>query len=377
MSVVNNETPSSYSDGRTGKSATTMIDARYYTDPAIFELEQDKIFAKTWQYACPVSELPKIGSYKTFEIAGENLFAIRGKDGQIRSFYNVCQHRAHRIVQGVGRTRSLVCPYHAWSYELDGGLRSAPNHEAVEGFDLNKICLTEIRTELFCGLVFVNLDPNAKDMAEVFPGVEDEIRAFVPQVDDLAPMRWVGVPEKCNWKVSVENYSECYHCALNHPTFVNGVVDPDSYNVMPEGKVLRHYTKSAGLEKMTYEIDTEANEHALEYSSWFLWPTISFQVYPGNVLNTYHWYPETVDSTMVWRAWFTIGGHRSDVIDQLADQDFNTTVAEDITLVESVQKGLNSRGFKPAPLVIDPKDGVNSEHSIRALNEWTLEALGN
>ncbi|MEX0310806.1 MAG: aromatic ring-hydroxylating dioxygenase subunit alpha, partial [Tateyamaria sp.] len=109
------------------------LPARYYTDPAVFAVERAGVLAHTWQFACHAADLRGPGAYATFEIAGESLFAVRGRDGVIRAFYNVCQHRAHQLVQGTGTTRVIVCPYHAWTYELTGGLRSGPNIKAVEG----------------------------------------------------------------------------------------------------------------------------------------------------------------------------------------------------------------------------------------------------
>ena len=113
-------------------------------------------------------------------------------------------------------------------------------------------------------------------MAEWFPCVEEQLRSFVPHIGALKPIAWNAVEEHCNWKVSVENYSECYHCRINHPTLTSGVIDPDSYNIMPQGHCLRHTTRTAPLENMTYAIDENANPHATEFSSWFLWPTFSF-----------------------------------------------------------------------------------------------------
>jgi phenylpropionate dioxygenase-like ring-hydroxylating dioxygenase large terminal subunit len=212
-------------------------------------------------------------------------------------------------------------------------------------------------------------------MAEWFPGVEEELRCFVPHIDQLKPLEWVEIPEHCNWKVSVENYSECYHCSLNHPTFSTGVVKPETYDIQPQGHCLRHTTECQNLDRMSYPIDLASNAHAGEYSSWFLWPMFSFQVYPGNVLNTYHWRPAGVDKCVVWRGWYTAGGVDSDVIRRLAVQDRATTVAEDIRLVEAVQRGLRSRGYNPGPLVVDPACGVNSEHSIMTLHQWMREAV--
>jgi phenylpropionate dioxygenase-like ring-hydroxylating dioxygenase large terminal subunit len=353
---------------------TRALDPHYYTDPSVWQRELQTLLARTWQFAVHGSAIPNTGDYATFQIAGESLFAIRGTSGEVRSFYNVCQHRAHQLVSGAGNARLVVCPYHAWTYELDGRLRAAPNSASVPGFDRRNVCLTEVKTEVFCGFVFVNLDPNAKPMSSWFPDVEEELRSYVPHIDRLKPLEWVEIPEACNWKVSVENYSECYHCSLNHPTFAKGVIDPESYDIQPQGYCLRHTTKSANLDRMTYPVDMSV-PHAGDYSSWFLWPMISFQVYPGNTLNTYHWQADAHDRTTVRRGWYTIDGAESDVIRQLAKQDRATTVEEDIRIVESVQKGLRSRGYRSGPLVLDPRCGLNSEHSVATLNRWMREGV--
>lgn len=351
------------------------LEARYYTEPGIFSREEAGLLARTWQFAIHVSQLERPGDYVAFRIAGQSLFCVRDKDGEVRSFYNVCQHRAHELVQGNGNARLLVCPYHAWTYELTGRLRGGPNVASVPGFDRTEICLTSVKTEVFCGFVFVNLDPDAKPMDEWYPGVREELSEFVPHIDSLKPLEWVEIPEACNWKVSVENYSECYHCTINHKTFATGVIKPETYDIQPQGYCLRHTTECQNLDQMSYPIDLSANSRAGEYSSWFLWPTFSFQVYPGNVLNTYHWRVRDVDNVTVWRGWYTVDGQESEVIRKLAIQDRATTVEEDIHIVESVQRGLKSRGYTPGPLVVDPSCGVNSEHSIRVLQQWMREAV--
>jgi len=349
--------------------------ARYYTDQAIFDAEKERIFFRTWQFACHASKLRKPGDYTVFELFDQSLLLLCGADEEIRAFYNVCQHRAHELLSGDGNVPNIVCPYHAWTYGIDGRLKRARNSAKVADFDVSAICLSQVRVEDFCGFLFVNLDLNAEPLRDSFPGVEDQLRAFVPDIDRLVPVKWVPVAEKCNWKVTVENYNECYHCRIVHPTFANGVIDPASYNVMPQGRCLRHTTRSANLDSMTYQIDATANPHATDYSSWFLWPAFSFQVYPGNLLNTYHWRPLGPASTMVYRGWFAPEGAPSETVLKLAEQDRDTTVAEDVSLVESVQRGLMSDGYRAGPLVIDPQFGVDSEHSVLALKTWVLEAL--
>ena len=353
---------------------TLSLAAKYYTDPEVFKLETNGLLARTWQFAGHASQLKETGDYFTFDMAGESLFCIKGRDGEIRTFYNVCQHRAHQLVSGQGQTRVVVCPYHAWTYELTGELRAGPNIKAVEGFDKSSICLTSVRTEVFLGFIFVNLDNDAKPMDDWFPNVRTELESFIPHWDTLAPLEWVEIPENCNWKVSVENYSECYHCTLNHPTFSTGVVRPETYDIQPQGYCLRHTTECNSMDAMTYDINSGFDKND-QYSSWFLWPMFSFQVYPGNLLNTYHWRAVDADHVVVWRGWYSVGGEENDIVRQMAVQDRETTVAEDIGLVESVQRGLKSRGYVPGPLVVDPKCGVNSEHSILTLQRWMKEAV--
>ncbi len=357
-----------------GAAPITSLAARYYTDPAIFAAERTGLLTRSWQFAGHASRLQQAGDYFTFALAGESLFCIRGRDGKIRTFYNVCRHRAHQLVTGSGRARVLVCPYHAWSYELTGQLRAAPNSADVPGFERTGISLTAVRTELFLGFIFVNLDPQARPMDDWFPDARRQLTEWVPHFDALRPLEWLEIPERCNWKVAVENYSECYHCALNHPTFATGVVKPETYDIRPQGYCLRHTTECQNLDAMRYQIHP-GKAHWDEYSSWFLWPMFAFQVYPGNVLNTYHWRATAVDRVIVWRGWYTFDGADEPAIHALAAQDRATTVAEDIQLVESVQRGLTSRGYVPGPLVLNPAGGVNSEHSVQLLQQWMRTAV--
>ncbi|MCH9758978.1 MAG: aromatic ring-hydroxylating dioxygenase subunit alpha, partial [Proteobacteria bacterium] len=340
---------------------TKTLLPHYYTDTAIYQQEQQGLLATTWQFAGHASQLKKAGDYFTFELAGERLFCMLGKDNQLRAFYNVCQHRAHHLLNGCGNARVISCPYHGWTYELSGKLRDAPNSDSVPGFDADTICLQQAAVDNFCGFIFVNLDKEAKPMDEWFPNVREELRAFVPHIEQLAPVHWVEIAEKCNWKLSIENHSECYHCVINHRTFATGVIKPNTYTIRDQGGYcLRHQTQCQNLEKMSYPIDVNANDYARQYSTWFLWPLFAYQVYPGNILNTYHWRPQGVNEVTVWRGWYTIDGEPSEIIDRLAQQDRETTVEEDIGLVESVQRGMASRGYVPGPLIIDPHCGLNS-----------------
>ena len=344
-----------------------------YLDPATFAAERESVLASTWQFACHSSQVSAAGDYVTFEVGGESLFTLRDKEGAVRTFYNVCMHRGHELVAGSGSRKLIVCPYHAWSYKLDGRLHRAPHAEGRDGFDAGAICLTEVPTENFLGFFFVNLDPAAEPMDRLFPGIRDAITEFLPTIERMRPIERREFRAESNWKVAVENYNECYHCRHVHSSFSKGVVLPDSYTIKPVGKCLHHSADSSP--DQYYEIDYDASPHAAEYASFYLWPLFSFQVYPGPVLNTFCWRPESVSSTVFYRDWFSLDGAESETVHTVAKEDAETTVAEDLELVRSVQRGMASRGYRPGPLVIDPDMGVNSEHTVAAIKTWYEEAM--
>ena len=345
--------------------------ARYYTSPEIFSKARERLFFRSWQFACHVSRIPEPGDYFAFSVLDQDLFVVRGRNGDLRCFFNVCRHRGHLLVEGTGRTRLVKCPYHAWAYGLDGKLVSAPGTQGLPGFDRSTICLTEVRLEVFCGFVFVNLDSEAASMTETFPGVEEEIRALCPDIEERAFAHEHDILEGCNWLVAVENYNECYHCKVVHPTFASGVIDPKSYNIRPMGETqcLRHSAKAQSGDMAWY--DTSGSD----YGSFFLWPSFSLQIYPSGLVNTYHWQPLEASETRVCRGWYSADGIVDDSLQKVIDLDRDTTFAEDLTLVRGVQRGLNSVGYRPGPLVVNPNEGIDSEHSIAKLHEWYREAV--
>lgn len=345
-----------------------------YLDAELFGLEQRRVLSSTWQYGCHVSDLDRPGSYVTFEIAGESLFAVKDPEGTIRTFYNVCMHRGHRLLDGSGVRPKLVCPYHLWTYRLDGRLDHAPHAQGRPGFDPGGICLTEVLTEDLWGFLFVNLDRDASPMDVTYPGVREALGEFLPSIERMRPLERRWFTAESNWKVAVENYNECYHCRSAHPSFSKGVVLPDTYTIRPVGQSLQHRAESSP--DQYYEIDYEASPHAADYRSFYLWPLFSFQVYPGPVLNTFCWRPASVDRTPFFREWFSLDGEDSPTVARVADEDARTTVAEDLALMRSVQGGLSSRGYRPGPLVIDPDMGLNSEHTVAAIKAWYQEAMG-
>lgn len=347
------------------------LPARFYTDPDVFRLTRERIFFRSWQYVCHATHLPEVGDYYAFTLLDQDLMVIRGRDGQLRCFYNVCQHRGHTLVSDTGRTKVLVCPYHAWTYELEGPLRAAPGGKRTPGFDPSTICLTEVRLEEFLGFVFVNFDDSAQSMDTIYSGVREAALALCPDIEERVFAHEHDAQEHCNWLVAVENYNECYHCGHVHKAFSDGVIDPGSYDIRPFNgmRVLHHAAGAAAGDNAWY--DTSGSD----YGSFFLYPGFSLQIYPGGVINTYYWRPTAHNDTQVHRGWFSKDGVVDDQLQAVIDLDRETTFAEDLALVKQVQRGLSSRGYRPGPLVIAPDGGINSEHSIAALHSWVREDL--
>lgn len=350
----------------------TALDPGYYTDPSVYRRAVETLLLRSWHHACHATQIPEPGDYCAFTLLDQDLFAVRGRDGKVRCFYNVCQHRGHSLVAGSGRSRVLVCPYHAWAYELDGRLRAAPNSTATPGFDRSKICLTEVRADIFLGFVFVNLDPGAAPMAETYPGVREAALDLCPDIEAQAFAHEHDAREFCNWLVAVENYNECYHCGHVHKAFADGVIDGSTYDIQPfgAGKVLRHSSKAASGGGAWY--DTSGSD----YGSFYLFPAFSVQIYPGGLVNSYYWRPLAHDDTRVHRGWLSRDGVVDDRLRSVIDLDCETTFAEDLSLVREVQRGLGSRGYRPGPLILSPACGIDSEHSIAALHGWVREAVG-
>lgn len=188
----------------------------YYLDEEIFRRELEEIFLTTWQFVGAVQELPEPGSYFSAAVVDQPLFVIRGKDGKIRAFHNVCPHRGHELVTGRGRKTIVTCPYHAWSFDTEGALKAAGNAENVRGFDAADFALREIRTELFANLVYVNFDDGAAPIGEVMKGLDEEFRRVIPGFDELVLFRRDPVDIQANWKIVVENFIDGYHLKHLH-----------------------------------------------------------------------------------------------------------------------------------------------------------------
>jgi choline monooxygenase len=211
-------------------SRAATMPARWYTDPRFLEAEKDKVFWRTWQPVGRVDMVERPGDFFTCEVTGERLVVTRGQDNKLRGFYNVCAHRAGPVAVGKGNRKSLQCRYHGWTYALDGRLLSAPEFDGVNDWDKNAVCLQQVKVEAWGPFVFVNLDPEAEPLMDIYGPIGEEIRRKGFKIDHMRAMERRDYYIECNWKVYVDNYLEGYHVPIAHPGLFREL-DYDQYRV--------------------------------------------------------------------------------------------------------------------------------------------------
>lgn len=358
-------------DPNPAKALSLRADA--YTDPRWHALEQEAIFARSWRWICHVEKLREPGAYVTAEVAGRPICVLRDRGGVLRAFYNVCKHRAHELLSGEGRTSRILCPYHAWVYDLTGRLVRAPHTENLEGFDPKTICLDAVQVEEFCGFIYVNLDPAAAPLAEQSGALAAEILHWAPDIADLTFGHRLTYDIRSNWKNVVDNFLECYHCPTAHKDFCT-LVDMDTYKVTTHGIYSSHMADAGQGSNSAYSVDAATvRTHAV----WWLWPTTCLMRYPGRssmivlniipagperTLETYDFYLETPEPTPA----------EQEAIRYLDE----VLQVEDIALVESVQRGMNTPAFAQGRIVHDPEGSGKSEHAVHHFHGLVLEAYG-
>ena len=352
------------------RSDLTMgIGAHAYTSSDVFVHEQNAIFARTWQYVCHLEKVRQAGDYFVVEVAGESVILIRGEDGDLRAFYNVCSHRGARLLSGQGCRSRVSCPYHGWTYDDQGHLIGAPNAQNVPGFDRSAHGLKPVRVEDLHGLIFVNLDPDATPLRQVLPGLEEQLKSFSPDLPDLTFAHRTQADLATNWKVAVENYSECYHCSLVHKDFFGADgVDASSYRIQLKGDWHLHLADSRTQE--------DGRDHVNEFAAWWLWPNFAIQSHPGCVLNVRRWTPVSAGETHVFVDWFFENADLSPEDQAMVDHHAATVFAEDIPLVESVQAGMTSRAYDNGPLMVDAGGTELSEHAVADIQRLWRRDMG-
>jgi phenylpropionate dioxygenase-like ring-hydroxylating dioxygenase large terminal subunit len=347
------------------------LPADWYADPAVLRLEQERIFARAWQYAGRAELVAEPGDFFSSFAGQIPIVVVRDRSGSLRAFVNVCRHRGHLVADGTGHRETLQCRYHAWTYDLDGSLRTAPRSERESDFDSSSFSLLPVSVEAWGPLVFVNPNPDAGPLAEAL----GELPTLVAESGvELERLRFRSRNEweiAANWKIAVENYLECYHCPIAHPGFSKVIdVDPDAYLLRQDGLVSSQFgtPRAAALaddSKAPYDPRGEVTR--AQYH--LLWPnfTLNIEAGAGNM---------SVDLTRPLgtdrSAGFTDYFFYEDVTSEMAEQMMafaNQVGLEDMALVESVQSGLAS-GMVPHGRLL-----LSSEHLIQHFQSLVADAL--
>jgi Rieske 2Fe-2S family protein len=237
----------------------------FYIDPDIYDQEIDRIFLRSWIYAGHVSELPGLGDWFLFNFANESVILVRSDETTISALLNVCRHRGSRIrSEKSGCSRRLTCPYHGWTYALDGRLLVAAHMS--DDFDKTQISLRKLRCEIFEGMIYINFDDNAASFDPVRENLSECLKPYDLGGSKVAHRE--SFPIEANWKLAVENYSECYHCAPSHPEYSQGhsLARPWSQNKdLRDAMFAKAESCGLGL-KQPHQTRLEAEKFGVDYS---------------------------------------------------------------------------------------------------------------
>jgi choline monooxygenase len=325
------------------------LPASDYLDAAVFERERERIFGRTWQLVGRTSDLSRPGDFVPVSILDEPVVLVRGTDGALRGFYNVCRHRAGQVALSRGNRKSLQCKYHGWTYGLDGTLRTAPEMEDAAGFEKADFGLLPVRVEAWGPFVFANLDPDAPPLAEILGAIPGEVAAAGYDMEAMSLVERRDYVVECNWKVYVDNYLEGYHIPIAHPALFKEL-DYDAYRVETFG----HYSKQlAPVRELKadeeigrdrrYVRSVDGEDEALYY---WVFPNVMFNIYPDNMsMNLV--LPLGVDRTLTVFEWYFAqpGSGEGWESMQQAIAFSDQIQQEDIVLCEQVQRGLRSRSY--------------------------------
>ena len=355
-------------DKNPARAKTLHKDA--YIDPIWFTAEQKNIFHRSWQYLCHENALGKAGDYVTTDIQGQSIIACRQKDGSLKAFYNVCKHRGHELLEGSGNTKRIICPYHAWTYDINGQFLEARQSRFIEKFNPKDFCLTPVKIEIFCHLVFVNLDTKAESLAKQSEKLGEEINHYAPDLADLVFAKRLTYTIKANWKSVVDNFLECYHCPVAHKDFCT-LVDMDSYKVTTHKIYSSHMAKAGQSANKAYATQgATVTDHAV----WYLWPNTTLMRYPGRG-NFMIWRFIPLSPTETYEE-FDFFFETADITpseEEAIEFIDKTLQPEDIGLVESVQRGMQTPAYTQGRYMIDPEGGGMSEHAVHHFHSLVLQ----
>ena len=297
----------------------------WYSDHEIWAREQERIFARTWQYVGHAGMVERAGDFFAARAGRIPIVVARAEDGETRAFVNVCRHRGSTVAAGAGNRKTLQCPYHAWTYGLDGRLRAAPRAD----FELEEVVLARVRLERWGPFLFVNADAEAAPLADTLGEVPAQVEELGLDVGTLGFHHRSEWTVAANWKVVAENFLECYHCAVAHPGFTALVdVSPDTYRL----EVGRLHSTQIGPAR---DGETRSQFH-------FVWPNTGINVFPGEPnLSIGPIVPTGPDRTARVLDYFFGADVDEGWIGDLLELD-DQVGREDTALVERVQMGVAS-----------------------------------
>ncbi|WP_019121217.1 aromatic ring-hydroxylating oxygenase subunit alpha [Brevibacillus massiliensis] len=336
-----------------------------YTDPRVLKEEQEKIFARSWQFVGHVSQVEHPGDYFTCEVAGEPILLVRGKEGTLRAFYNVCPHRATKLEKSAeGNKKVLQCGYHGWTFNLDGSLHRAPNFKGADGLCAERSCLRSVRVEVLASLIFVNLDDHAQPLSASYGNFFAELEGF-PFLGELKKINSKTRVIKANWKAFIDNYLECDHCPIAHPGF-SAALDLSQYKIIQ----CENYSVQGTVVKPDKQYGSvELNKAEMQGGRFYwLWPNLMVTIYPGpGNMSIIQMVPIDHETTLgIYTYLFRDDQLTQEERDLIA---FAEQVRdEDVELVELEQIGFRSRAFSKGQF-------SPTEHAVLQFHEMVLGAL--
>ncbi|HEY7330637.1 MAG TPA: aromatic ring-hydroxylating dioxygenase subunit alpha [Gemmataceae bacterium] len=345
------------------------LPATWYTSEPVFAQEMRAIFSRYWQYACRVDEVTQPGDYFACRVGNVPVVVVRNRANEIAAFINVCRHRGAEIVHdgSRGNRNTLQCHYHAWTWDLDGRLRAAPGSEHEPCFAKENYPLVPVAVAQLGPFVFVRPDPQAPSWEETVGELPHILAASHTPLTALQFRERRAYDMKANWKIVVENFLECYHCAIAHKGFAD-LIDLDEYTIVPH----RYFSTQRGPLKASAKADANAACFSKEGTGQegiynYLWPNFMVNIYPGRGnASTNIILPVAPDRTLaIYDFYFEEGMPEAETMVAFIDQ----VQQEDIILCESVQRGLTSGFYEQGKLVL------RYENAIQHFQRLIFDAL--
>ncbi|MGE5689186.1 MAG: aromatic ring-hydroxylating oxygenase subunit alpha [Pseudomonadota bacterium] len=320
-------------------AGTGTLPYAWYVDGAVARAEQERIFRRTWQYVGHAGQAPDPGTFFSGRCGDVPVLVTRARDGRLRAFLNVCRHRGSLLVDGEGRRATVQCPYHAWTYDLDGTLRNAPRAAAEPGLSTDGLGLVALALDTWGPFVFVNPDVDAAPLAETLEDLPELVAAAGLDVHALAFHHRAETAYDANWKLCCENYLECYHCQVAHPGLVEVLdVAPDAYQLDER----RRFSTQVGPVRADTSGAFDPHGEIARGQFHFLFPNVTINLAPGRPnLSIGPVLPDGATRATRFLDYFFAPSVDDAWIEEFLAWD-DRVGAEDTTLVERVQRGVRS-----------------------------------